>query len=282
MEPAAARPTNGLLRALNPLVLARNLYARRDLIWQFTNREIQLRYRGTLLGFGWAMLQPLIMLGVYSIVFGLIFTPKVTFDSPHFRVEFTLFLFCGLTVFNIFSECVGRSTACVLANPNFVKKVVFPLEILPISILGAALVPAGINLLLILIGSAYVHSGLSWMQLLMPVVLVPLIFFTLGVSWFLAALGVFFRDVGQIIGLVLQALSFLSAIFYSLDGPESWRRYLYFNPLAVLVESLRAAMLWRYPMPYFALGMTTLFSFVFMLLGYAFFFKCKRAFADVI
>ena len=276
------QPT-GILHALNPAATARNLWARRDLIRQFTSREIQARYRGTLLGLGWALLQPLIMLGVYSIVFGLIF-PQAPPNSHHARAEVTVNLFCGLSVFNIFADCVARSTGIVLANPNFVKKVVFPLEILPLSILGATFLPAIFNFVLIFLGALYINDGsIPVSQLLIPVVMVPLIMFTLGTAWFLGALGVFFRDVGQVIGLVLQALSFLSAIFYTFSKvPPSLRTALYFNPIAVTVESLRIVVLGKGDLPVFAISMIAAFSFVFMMFGYAFFFKCKRAFADVI
>jgi lipopolysaccharide transport system permease protein len=252
----------GLLQYLNPLHLARNVWHHRDLIRQFTRREIEGRYRGSFLGMFWSFINPLVMLAIYTFVFGIVFQARWSDTDTGSLSEFALILFCGLTAFNVFGECIGRAAIIVVGVPNYVKKVVFPLEILPVSVLGSALFHSLVSLAILLVANLLITGTLQWTLILLPIIVLPLLFLCLGLMWFLASLGVFVRDITYTVALVVQVLFFLTPIFYKLEKiPEPLQTFIRFNPLASIVENVRRAV---------------------MLLGYAWFMKTKKAFADVI
>ena len=277
------------LRYLNPLGLWLNLWQRRELIWQFTMREVAGRYKGSYLGILWSVLNPLLMISVYTFVFGTVFHGRwgAQTDSQS-HLEFALTLFCGLALFNVFGECLGRASGMIVAHPNYVKKVVFPLEILPVAMFGAALIHALISFSILIVAVALVMNTLSWNALLFPLVLVPLACLSLGTGWLLSALGVFLRDIGYAMSIVAQILIFMTPVFYPIDGLQQpfFRRMISLNPLSAIVENGRCLLLWgnRADKPcdwQWLLGVT-IFSLVFMQIGYMFFMKSKKAFADVL
>jgi lipopolysaccharide transport system permease protein len=277
-----ARPVAGL-RALNPFALARNLWRHHSLIRQLTRREIEGRYRGSFLGILWSLAQPLFMLLVYTVVFGLVFQPHWPQARSDGLGEFALILFCGLTAFGLFAECVGRAPRLVVGVPNYVKKVVFPLEILPLPVLGAALFHTLISLAVLLAAQLLVARSIPWTIVLLPLVLLPAIFLSLGCMWLLASLGVFVRDVGQAIGILVQALFFFTPIFYALEAiPEPLRTLIGYNPLAPVVENARRVILWGQLPSFPELAAWLVVTAGIMMLGYAWFVKTKKAFADVI
>jgi lipopolysaccharide transport system permease protein len=268
---------------LNPLTLVRNLWRHRFLILQFTRREIEGRYRGSFLGIFWSLAQPLFMLLVYTVVFGMVFQsrwPQARSDSLG---EFALIAFCGLTAFGLFSECAARAPTLVTSVPNYVSKVVFPLEILPLATLGAALFHTLVSLVVLLGAQSVLLGYLPWTAVLLPLVALPAIFLSLGTMWLLASLGVFVRDIGQVITLVVTALFFLTPIFYSIEMiPEPVRSVVLYNPMAPVVENFRRVLLWGKLPNIYDLLLWLLGTGVWMVLGYAWFMKTKKAFADVI
>lgn len=273
-----------LLHGLNPVALAANLWRQRQLIRQLTWRDITGRYRSSMLGFAWSFITPLVTLVLYTFVFGVVFKSR----WPHARTdnlgEFGLMLFAGLTAFSLFSECANRSTGIIVSSPNYVKKVVFPLEILPVSVVGSALFHSAISVLLLLIATATLGGGGAiWTAAWLPIVFLPLIAISLGVSWLLASAGVFFRDISHTVGVVTQVLFFLTPIFYPMEAvPAQARPLLAANPLTPMIENVRRVAVQGRQPDWDALLLSLLVGFVALLLGHAWFAQTKRAFADVI
>lgn len=257
---------------------------KRELWWQFAVRAVEIRHRGSYLGVVWLILNPLLTLALYVTVFGYVFGSRFRGRPEETPLDFALDVFFGLTVFHVLSETINASPQLIVGNPNLVKKVVFPLEILPVAHVSAYWFHFLINMGLLIVGSAVVGrpvsiSGLIWL----PAVLLPHLLLTLGIGWFLAALGVFFRDVAQITQVVSQILLYASAVFYStsLIGPFAWQ-FLKWNPLLHTIELGRQALLWHQPLNLHHLLYTWVVGLTACILGRWFFQKTKRAFADVI
>lgn len=258
------------------------IWNQRELVYQLTKRDVLMRYRGSLLGIFWSLLTPLFMLTIYALVFGMVFKPR--WDAPaQSQWEFVLILFCGLSIFGIFAEVVSRSPGLILGNPNYVKRVVFPVEILPITLIGSALIHGSISLLILILTSVVLTGHLYMTALFLPLIILPLILFALGLSWFLASIGVYFRDINQVIPIFISALMFLSPVFYPISAiPEKARFFFYLNPISYVVEDARQILLWgNYPnWTWLAVG-TGLGVFV-ALIGHGWFDHTKKGFADVI
>jgi len=224
-----------------------------------------------------------VLLLTYTFVFGGLFKARWPDARNEGLGEFALALFCGLTAFNLFSECVQRAPRIVVGVPNYVRKVVFPLEILPVSVLGSAVFHALASLLILILVRLVIGGGLPWTLLLLPLVSLPLLFLSLGVGWFLAGLGVYVRDIGQAAALALQVLMFATPIFYPPNLiPEGLRALLLLNPLADVVENWRRVVLWGRLPEWGPLGLWTLIGALVLVLGYAWFTNTKRGFADVL
>ena len=265
-----------------PIGMVASLWRNRGLIHVAAKREVLGRYRGSALGLLWSFFNPLFMLAVYTFVFSEVFKARWNVESES-KMEFALVLFAGLIIFNLFSECVNRAPTLILSNPNYVKKVVFPLEILPIVSLISAfyhlLISLGIWLAAYIIFIGAPHPTVF----LIPVVIIPFCFFIVGISWALASLGVFLRDVSQFIGLVTMVMMFLSPIFYSARTlPERYRDFLYLNPITPVIEMARDLLYWgKIP----DLGLMAGYWLVTCLiawLGFAWFQKTRKGFADVL
>jgi lipopolysaccharide transport system permease protein len=270
-------------RYLNPMGPFYNLYLHRDLLRQFTRREIEGRYRGSYLGIVWSMILPLMMLVIYTFVFSMIFKSRWRADVEASQGEFALTLFAGLIAFAIFSETINRAPALITSNPNYVKKVVFPLEILPAAILGSTLFHSLVSIIILLTGTLLIMGAVAPTILLLPMVALPLIGLSIGFAWFLSSLGVFVRDVAYAVGLATQILIFLSAVFYPVESlPESVRPILSLNPLISTVDNFRRVLIWNQMPDWGAWFVTTIISGIIVLLGYTWFMKTKSGFADVI
>lgn len=270
-------------RALSPADMLRTLWTFRDLVVQFARREIAGRTKGTRLGIVWTVLNPLLILAVNTLVFAVILRQRwdVLGGGP---AEFPLTMLCGMTVFNIFGETVCAAPTMIVSRPNFVTRVVFPIEIFPVSALASALFYASINLVLILLGAGLLLKTFSTTVWLFPVVLVPLTAMTLGLSWVLAALGVFLRDINAIVSLVIyRVLVFVTPLFFPASSvPENFRPLLDYNPLTIIVENARRTLLWSQTPDWTGLAWVTAISLLLMQAGYACFLRGKRGFADVI
>jgi lipopolysaccharide transport system permease protein len=274
---------DSLFRHLNPAALWQNLWQHRGLIGQFTRREIEGRYRSSVLGFGWSFVTPLVLLLIYTFVFGVVFQARWPGTRTNGLSEFGLVLFAGVTAFNIFSECLLRATGLIVGVPSYVKRVVFPLEVLPVSVLGSALFHAAISLAVLLVAQALITGRLHASLAGLPFAALPLVFLSLGLAWFLASLGVFLRDLGYAIALVVQVLFFVTPIFYPLEQvPSPLQSVIRLNPLAPVVENFRRCIFGSAPVQWTELGLWTAGTSVMMMFGYAWFMRTKKAFADVI
>lgn len=268
---------------LRPFSMVANLWAKRSLTYQLIRREINQRYKGLYLGVFWSFVNPLFMLAIYTVVFGLILKVRWAQSQSDSLAEFALTLFCGLLVFNIFSECMNRSAFLILQNRNYVQKIVFPLEILPVSTTITALFHGLISLSVLIVAHAIVGKGLHASILLAPIILLPLFFFVLGVSWVLAGLGVYFRDLQQIVAVASTAVFFLTPIIYSIEVvPVRLQHILMLNPLCSIVTNLRRVVLCGDPINWFGWGAWLAVTVFFMLFCYAVFMRLKKGFADVV
>ena len=256
-----------------------SVFRHRYLLGQLIKRDVLLRYRGAYFGLLWIFLNPLIMLGIFVFVFGHIFQARWPAQSG--GIPFALNLYCGLIAFNVFGETVGRSPAAVRGYPSYVKKIIFPVEILPVVPLGAALVHAGFNFVILAAALAWVGQ-LNSSQLLLPLLVAPLLLFSLGLAWFLSAWGVFIKDMSQIVPVFVQMLLFLSPVFYPAEAvPPALRPLFSHNPLGAVIESLRAA-LGGQEIDWSAWTMALALSVAAFLLGGLFFNHSRDEFADVL
>ncbi len=258
------------------------LVRNRNLLRHLIQREISARYRGSTLGILWSFINPLVMLAVYTVVFGSVFKSK--WQGADDSVQgFALVLFAGLIVFNLFSDCVGRSPTLILSNTNYVKKVVFPLELLPWVSLGVGLFHFAIGLCVVVVFNLVLAQSFHWTVFLVPSLLIPLGLCIVGLSWFLAALGVFLRDIGQVMGLILSVLMFLSPLFYPAAAlPERFRFLLYLNPLTFIIENMRGLILWGQAPKITSLCLYSSGSLIFAYLGFYFFQRARKGFSDVL
>lgn len=269
-----------MLRRIAPFVA--DLVQHRELLWQFTARNVELRHKGSHLGLLWSILNPLLMLALYVLVFGYIFEGK--FGRPgETRLDYGLTIFLGLTLFHFASEALVTSPTVIISNPNFVKKVVFPLEVLPAANVGAATVHLLIGLVLVLAGALVFGEGLTLSAFWLPAILLPLVLTCLGLNWFFSALGVFLRDIGQLIQFLALALMFASAVFYPISRiPEGAWSIMRYNPVLIAIELARNAVLWHEPLRIAHLVYLYLFGTLACYGGYAIFRRLKPAFADVL
>lgn len=267
---------------LDPARMVAGLWSRRELIWQFTRRAIEVRHRGSRLGPIWALLNPLTMLALYFFVFGRVYGTRFGMIEGETEFDFSLALFLGLCLFQVFTETLSMSPGAVTGQPNFVKKVVFPLEILPVAQVGAALFHLLAALLLIIAGGFFGTTGLDRGLLLLPVVILPLLLLSLGIGWALAAIGVFLRDVGQVTSFCGTALLFASAVMYPPSKIPEGFEWLQFNPLLQVVDLARRTALWQEPMLWDRLGYVYLVGLGAFVGGAIIFSLLRKSFAEVL
>ena len=276
IDPHAAQPTS-------LVALIKSLWRNRYLIAQMTRRDVVGRYKGSVLGLVWSFLTPILMLVVYTFVFSVVFKARWGTDGDDSKTQFALVLFVGMIVHGLFSEVLNRAPGLILSNVNYVKKVVFPLHVLPVIAMGAALFHASISLIVLLIALVLFNGQLHWTAIFIPVVLLPLVILTLGIAWILASLGVFLRDVGQTVGIITTVMLFLAPIFYPITAlPEEIRPWIMANPLTFIIEEARKVLILG-RMPHWAgLGMYTLVATSVAWAGFAWFQKTRKGFADVL
>ena len=279
---SASSTQHGRHRA-SPVQLVASGWRNRGLILQLTRRDILGRYRGSILGLLWSLIYPMLMLGVYTFVFSVVFHTRWPEAANEGRTYFAIVLFAGMIVFGIFGECVQRSPSLIVSQPNFVKKVVFPLEILPWVTLLAALFHACVSFSVLVALELVAQHFVPWTIVALPFVLLPFAAMCLGLGWFLAALGVYIRDVGQIVGICVTALMFLSPLFYPSSAlPQKLAWIATFNPVAFPIEAVRDVLVFGRLPALSAYLLSTAFDAVVLLAGFAWFQKTRRGFADVI
>lgn len=277
VNPHATQPTS-------LVALAKSLWRNRQLVVQMTKREVVGRYKGSAMGLAWSFFNPVFMLVVYTFVFSEIFKSRwggVGGDES--KTQFAVVLFVGMIVLSLFSEVLNRAPALIISNVNYVKKVVFPIEILPVIAMGAALFHTLISLGVLLAAFAVFNGYLHWTAIFTPLVVLPLVILTTGLAWMLASLGVFLRDVGQTIGILTTVLMFLSPVFYPVTAvPERFRPFIMANPLTFIIEQAREVLVWGHLPNWLGLGVYTLAATLVAWAGYAWFQKTRKGFADVL
>jgi lipopolysaccharide transport system permease protein len=275
MNPHADHPTS-------LVVLVRSLWRNRQLIVRMARREVVGRYQGSVMGLLWSLLNPLFMLAIYTFVFSVVF--KARWGGPdESRGQFAIVLFAGLLVHGLFAEVLNRAPQLILSNVNYVKKVVFPLEILPVVQLVAASFHAGVSVLVLLGAQLLVNGHIPWTLVLLPLVIAPLLILTLALAWLLASLGVFVRDVGQTIALLTSVLLFMSPIFFPLHAlPPAIQPWMQLNPLTFIIEQVRAVLVWGDQPNWGGLLLYGLAATGVTALGFAWFQKTRKGFADVL
>lgn len=254
-----------------------------ELLFSLTGRDIQKKYKDSMLGALWGVIVPLILLAIYTVIFSAIFNARWKGVEVNSKVDYAVLLFIGLIVYNFFAESLTRAPTAVLGNPNLVKKVVFPLEVLPAVAVLSSLYNAGIASIALVIFLVFSSFGFHWQVLLLPVLLVPMVALTLGVTYLFASLGVFFRDIDQLAGLLARILQYLTPVLYpSVIFPDTVGVWMRLSPLAVYVEQIRALIvtgeLPQWGAYFWAVG----WSGLFLVFGYWWFQKTRRAFADVV
>lgn len=276
INPHASQPTS-------VVSFFRSIWQHRQLIAQMTTREVVGRYRGSMMGIAWSFFNPVLMLVVYTFVFSVVFKARWGAGGDESQTNFAIVLFVGMIVHGLFAEIANRAPGLILSNVNYVKKVVFPLEILPVVGLGSALFHTIVSLAVLLAAILLINGGLSWTVILFPLVMLPLLLATLGVAWFLSSLGVFVRDVGQTVGIFTTVLMFVSPVFYPVSAlPEKFQIWLMFNPLTFVIEQSRAVMIFGKQPDWTVLGIYVCASFVLAWAGYWWFQKTRKGFADVL
>lgn len=267
----------------SPASLVRSALSHRHLILQLAQRDVLGRYRGSALGVVWSLVHPILMLTVYTFVFSVVFGTRWPGAAPDDRLHFAIVLFAGMIVFGVFSECVGKAPTLVVSQPNFVKKVVFPLEVMPWVPLLASLFHAAISFVVLFTLLLVARGGLHWTIIFLPLVFLPLAFLCLGLGWILASLGVFLRDIGQMVGVAVTALMFLSPLFYPSSAlPERLRWVMEINPLAFPIEQAREVVVVGNLPNWAGLVAYSVAGAVVMWLGYAWFQRTRSGFADVL
>ncbi len=259
-----------------------SFHRNRSLIFQMTKREVIGRYRGSVLGIAWSFFNPLIMLAVYTLVFSTVFQARWTVGSDS-KTEFALVLFIGMIVHGVLAESMNNSPPLMFRNISYVKKVVFPLEILPWVVMGTTLFHALISVVVWSLFYVIVSHSFQWTVIFLPIVFVPLILFSLGVSWMFASLGVYIRDIGQMTGVLTTILLFMSPIFYPASMlPEPYRTFIYLNPLTFIIEQARDVLMWGNTPDWLGVGVAYIVSLLVAWLGFAWFQKTRQGFADVL
>jgi lipopolysaccharide transport system permease protein len=266
-----------------PSVIFTSLWQNRLLVMQMIRREVSGRYRGSILGMAWSLINPLLMIAVYTFVFSVVFRARWNTSGDESKTDFAIILFAGMIVFNLFAEIINRAPGLIISNVNFVKKVLFPLEILPWVALGSVLFHSLVSLFVLLMAQLIINHSLAWTVLLFPIVLLPLLLAALGAAWFLAAIGVYVRDVGQITGMFTTILLFISAVFYPLTAlPETYRAILSLNPLALIISESRKVLIYGDQPDWISLSVALFTGCMMAVLGFWWFQKTRRGFADVL
>lgn len=278
----APPPTLG---ALSPLSILRALFRHRALIWSFSSRELLERHKGAVLGVAWNVLSPLLQLGVYTAIFGYVFGTRWERGNLPPHIDFPLVFFAGHTLFHVFAESANRAPTLISGRSNLVRKVVFPLEILPVTVVLSSLVYALISTAIMLAILLAFTGSVPWTAVLMPLVYLPLVMLAAGMGWMLSAAGVFLRDVRHIVQVLTQLLMFATPLFYKLDRLPADKRWIgtliELNPMTTIVESGRRLMLWGEMPDWSRLAMETLFAAIIMQLGWLVFAKLRPMMADV-
>ncbi len=268
----------------DPLPIARDLWKNRQLIFSLAIRDVQARFAGSWFGAAWIVLKPLFLLAVYTFVFGVVFHARwAQAEEANSVFSYSVALFCGLVAFGIFAESVGTAPFLIQRQAGFVKKMVFPVQILPVAFLLSVVLSAMPSAVILMIGVFVLRGTIPLYALLFPLVVLPLALLALAFSWGLAAVGVFFRDLENGVGLAIALLYFSTPIFYPAEAvPPPYRTMLTFNPLSVIVGAARDVVVWGHPPNWGSLAAVMLISVMAAQVGYGLIIRVKHSFPDVL
>ena len=248
-----------------------------------TKRDILSRYKGSVMGMGWSFFTPLLMLAIYTFVFSVVFKAKWGVSGDGNKASFAVILFSGMVVFNIFAECFNRSVTLITSNANYVNKIVFPLSILPVTVLLSSLFHALVSLVILIIASIILMGQVHLTLLLLPVIWVPYFVALIGMMLILSSIGVYLRDLAQLTGVLTTILMFTSPLFFPRSAlPESLQPILMLNPLAFFIEATRDVIIWGKVPGLLTIFLSYMGSFLALFIGYHCFEKLKKGFVDVI
>jgi lipopolysaccharide transport system permease protein len=274
---SSVRPPLGFMSMFTSF--ARN----RELISQLTKREVVSRYRGSIAGLAWSFFNPLIMLAIYTFVFSTIFKARWGVGSEGSQTDFAVILFVGIIVHGMLAECILKAPGLVTSNASYVKRVMFPLEILPWSIAGSAMFHAMVSFAVLLCAQAVFGLGVFWTASLFPIVVAPLLIVGMGVMWLIASTAVYVRDLAMVTGLAVTALMFLAPVFYPASAlPEAYRWIIMWNPLTFIIEQGREVLIVGRTPDWIGLLIYLCFAVPFAWLGYVWFQRTRKGFADVL
>jgi len=266
-----------------PAAIFQSISRNKSLIFDMTKREIKKKYQGTFLGLAWAFISPLLMLSIYTFVFAIVFKARWGTGGDESRLDFAITLFAGLIVFGIFSESINQSPALIINNANYVKRVIFPLEILSIVSVGSILFNAAMSTAILLLMQLLLKGVLPVTVVFFPLVVLPVVLFGLGASWFFSSLGVYIRDIGQLLGFITTILLFTSAVFFPTSTlPENYQRLLKLNPLVILIEQSRNVLVYGNSPDWVAIFILLVISSMTTWIGFWWFQKTRNGFADVL
>lgn len=266
-----------------PSAMVKSLWQHRALIRQMTVREVVGRYRGSFMGLAWSFFNPLLMLLVYTFVFTSVFHSRWAGAAGNSKTSFAIVLFIGMIVYAIFSDNINRAPTLIISNTSYVKRVVFPLEILPVISMGASVFHAMVSLVVWLLAYMLLVGVPHLTVLLLPLVILPFVVGILGVSWFLASVGVFMRDVSQTVGILTTALMFLAPVFYSTENlPPRFKPLVMANPSTFIIQQARQVLVWGRAPDWVGLTMYSLVSLMVAWMGFWWFQKTRKGFSDVL
>lgn len=268
---------------ISPVWLVKTLWSHRELIAQLTKRDVVGRYKGSVMGLMWSFVNPVLLLAMYTFVFSVVFKARWGGGELENRAHFAEMLFVGMIVHSLFSETLIRAPGLILGNVSYVKKIVFPLEILPVVAMGASVFHALASVSVLIGALIFLNGQLHWTAICLPLVLFPLVVFSLGLAWALSSLGVYLRDVAQPISLLTTILLFASPVFYPITAlPENLQPWMLLNPLTFIIEQSRGVLM-KGQMPDFQ-GLLNYFvvSSAVAWLGFAWFQKTRKGFANVL
>ena len=262
--------------------MLKTLYKNKYLLWQLIKKDIQQRYQGSVLGILWSFIVPILMLVIYTFIFSEVFQAKWDIDTSD-KYQFALVLFCGLSAFNLVGEVMNRSTALIAINTNYVKKVIFPLEMLPVVITMSALFNCCISFLILIVAKLVLYQNISATLYMIFLLFVPLIVMAVGLGLFISAISVYLKDVGNAISVIVTVLMYLSPVFFPLSSvPENFQSVCVANPMTYIIENFRNVVLYGECINWQYFGTSCLTAIIIYAIGRIVFARAKEGFADVL
>ena len=252
------------------------------LLKTLTKADIKQKYQGSVLGILWSLIVPLLMLAIYTFVFSEIFKTKWEIDTSN-KFQFALMLFCGLSIYNMFADVLGRSVSLIVSNQNYVKKVVFPLELLPLVITFSALFNCIISFMVLIIANTILGGTLHTSTLFMPLILLPHIVFCAGIAYLISAISVYLRDMASFVSVLIMVFMYLTPVFFSLTAiPEAFRQVMMFNAMTYAIENMRNVIIYGTSVNWGYFGISCAVSIMLFGLGWWVFRRAKDGFADLL